>query len=126
VRLYLVELAVSDWPAAVAWYADALGLEVTLRDEANRFALLAAGQGRLALKAGEPAPGSTRLTFEVDDLDAALARLARHGAAADGPVKVSAEGYRRAHVRGPDGQRLCLFEWAAPSSLAHRGGGPLQ
>jgi catechol 2,3-dioxygenase-like lactoylglutathione lyase family enzyme len=122
VRLYLVELAVSDWPAAVAWYADALGLEVTLRDEANRFALLGAGQGRLALKEGQPAPGSTRLAFEVDDLDAALAQLARHGVAPDGPVKASAEGYRRAHVRGPDGQRLCLFEWFRKVEAAAGGG----
>ena len=67
--LYLVELTVADWPAAVAWYRDRLGLPVELIDEPNRYALLAAGPGRVALKAGTPTPGTTTLVFRVADLD---------------------------------------------------------
>ena len=55
--LYLVELAVADWPASVAWYRDRLGLRVELLDDANEYALLAAGPARLALKAGQPDGG---------------------------------------------------------------------
>jgi catechol 2,3-dioxygenase-like lactoylglutathione lyase family enzyme len=107
----MVELTVSDWPAAVDWYRDVLGLGLLLRVEADRFALFQAGPARLALKAGEAAPGGALLAFEVDDLSAWLKRLAGRGVAPEGPVKVSPEGYRQALLRGPDGQRLSLFEW---------------
>jgi predicted enzyme related to lactoylglutathione lyase len=109
--LYMVELAVADWSAAVAWYREVLGLEVLLRMEEDQFALLRAGSGRLALKAGEPQPGSVLLTFEVDDLQAVLEQLARQGVPLREPLKVSPEGYRRAHLMDRDGYRLCLFDW---------------
>jgi catechol 2,3-dioxygenase-like lactoylglutathione lyase family enzyme len=110
-NLYLVQLHVADWPAAVAWYRDVLGLPLALHDEANRFALFAIGTGRLALKEGTPTPGDVLVTFEVDDLDAMVQRLANAGVALDGAVKVSPEGYRRILLRDPDGHRLELFEW---------------
>jgi predicted enzyme related to lactoylglutathione lyase len=109
-ELSFTELTVADWPAAVAWYRDVLGLEVELRDEAGRFALLRAGGGRLALKAGTPRPGTVLIAFAVDDLAAELERLAGHGVYPEGPVKASAEGYRRALLRDPDGYRLGLFD----------------
>src|SRR5581483_3685828 len=62
--LAFVELTVADWPAAVAWYRDVLGLEVVLRDDVNRFALLGTGPGRVALKAGPSQPGGVLLAFE--------------------------------------------------------------
>src|SRR5262249_14431546 len=99
------------WPAAVAWYHDVLGLEVVLRAEADQFALLRAGAGRLALKGGSPGPGNVLLTFAVDDLPAELECLAARGAFPEGPLKASPEGYRRALLRDPDGHRLCLFDW---------------
>jgi catechol 2,3-dioxygenase-like lactoylglutathione lyase family enzyme len=110
VDLYLVELAVADWAASVAWYRDRLGLSVELLDEPNQYALLAAGGGRVALKAGTPTPGGTKLVFHVPDLDAELARV---GVAPAGPVRVSAEGYRSARLADPDGHGVELFEWAA-------------
>ena len=110
-ELSFVELTVSDWPAALAWYRDVLGLEVLLCDGAKRFALLRAGAGRLTLKAGNPEPGSVLLTFEVDDLSAELRRLALRGVSPEAAVKESPEGYRRALIRDPDGHRLALFEW---------------
>lgn len=107
---FMTELAVADLAAALGWYRDRLRLPVTLLDEPNRFALLA---GRLALKEGTPSPGGVILHFRVDDLDAELARLAAAGVVPDGPVKASAEGYRRAFVRDPDGYRVGLFAWTA-------------
>ena len=104
-------LTVADWPAAVAWYRDVLGLRVLLRVEADRFALLTAGTGRVALKAGTPQPGTLLLTFEVDDLPAEMTRLAAAGVVPERPPRASPEGYRRAEQRDPDGYRICLFDW---------------
>lgn len=113
--LYLVELTVADWPAAVAWYQDTLGLPVLLMAEMDHFALLQAGNGRVALKAGRPEPGTTLLTFEVDNLVAELERLAARGLVPEAPLKTSPEGYRRAIIRDPDGYRICLFDWEGRS-----------
>ncbi|MFL5339115.1 MAG: VOC family protein [Gemmataceae bacterium] len=111
--LYLIELAVADWSASVAWYRDVLGLVAERIDEANRFALFHAGASRVALKAGEPKPGGARLYFQVTSLLRELERLAALGAPACGPVKANCEGYRRAFVRDPDGYCVGLFEWNA-------------
>jgi catechol 2,3-dioxygenase-like lactoylglutathione lyase family enzyme len=111
-ELSFTELAVADWSAAVAWYRDVLGLEVVLQFEADRFALLRAGGARLALKAGQPEPGTVRLVFEVDDLTAELDRLARLHVLPEGPVKTSPEGYWRALLCDPDGHQLTLFQWS--------------
>lgn len=113
--LFMVELRVPDWPTAVAWYADVLGLGVVLRDEAARFALLGADGGRLALKEGPAEAGSVTLHFEVADLDAELARLAGRGIVPESPAKASPEGYRRAFVRDPAGHRVGLFAWQRPA-----------
>lgn len=103
-RLHMVELAVADLPASLAFYRDRLGLPVELVDAAGGFALLHAG-GRLALKRGTPGGGAT-VHLEVAALDAVLQRL---GETAD--VKASPEGYRRAKLRDPDGYAVVLFEW---------------
>ena len=113
--LYLVELTVSDWPAALAWYAEVLGVQPALRVEGDRFALFQAGPSRLALKQGQARAGSVLLTLEVADLAAKLASLESRGIRPEGPVKTSPEGYRRAMLRDPDGHRLSLFEWCDPS-----------
>lgn len=109
--LYMVELIVADWLAAVAWYRDVLGLTLALTDAAQQFALFEVGSGRLALKAGVPQPGNGQLAFEVDDLPALLFRLAEQHVVSEGPIQDSPEGYRRAVIRDLDGHRLCLFEW---------------
>jgi catechol 2,3-dioxygenase-like lactoylglutathione lyase family enzyme len=107
----MAEVAAADPAASLRWYRDVLGLPVLLTDPATGFALLGGDGGRLALRAGAPAPGGLALHVEVSSLDAELARLAGVGVVPDGPVKASAEGYRRAVVRDPDGYAVVLFEW---------------
>jgi catechol 2,3-dioxygenase-like lactoylglutathione lyase family enzyme len=114
--LYMIELSVAHWPTALAWYRDQLGLQEILRVEADQFALLQAGSGRLALKVGRPEPGTVLVTFLVDNLPAELERLERHGVVVESGLRASPEGYRRALLRDPDGYRVCLFDWG--------GGGP--
>lgn len=113
-NLYMIELSVADWPLAVAWYRDTLGLKLLNHSETDRFALFEAGATRLALKQMEkdtPNGTGVLLAFEVSNLDAELNRLAGLGIVSESPVKISPEGYRQAIIRDPDGYRLCLFEW---------------
>jgi catechol 2,3-dioxygenase-like lactoylglutathione lyase family enzyme len=107
--LFMTEIRVRDLAVSLAWYRDVLGLTVTLLDAANGFALLDAAGGRLALKQGEAGAGVT-LHFEVADLDAALTS---RGLVPE-EVVTSAEGYREAFVRDPDGYRVGVFEWVRP------------
>src|SRR5437764_847246 len=100
--LFLVELAVADWPTPVAWYPARLGTGVDRLDAPHKYALLIAGAGRVALKAGPPSLGTTKLIFRVAGLDAELTRLKRAGVVPTGPVKTSAEGYRSARIADVD------------------------
>ena len=109
--LHFVELTVADWPSAVAWYRDVLGLELIFVDAENGFAVFRAGTGRLALKRGKPQPGTSMVAFLVSSLDSELRRLAVQGIVPESGCKESDEGYRRALLRDPEGHRLCLFEW---------------
>ena len=110
-NLYFIELTVADWEASITWYRDKLGLELVLRMDSNQFALLRAGAGRLALKAGAPQVGTVLLAFEVDDLPSELERLHDLGIVPEKSLIESSEGYRQAIVRDPDGYRLSLFDW---------------
>ena len=93
------------------FYEEVLGLEVLMRDERGQFALLGAGSARLALKGGESGGEGVLLAFEVDELERWLDRLASLGVSCEGEVKASAEGYRRAKLRDPEGHGISLFEW---------------
>ena len=55
-------------------------------------------------------PGLRHITFAVDDLDAALARLRAHGAQLVGEVERYENIYRLCYVRGPEGIIVELAE----------------
>src|SRR2546423_12384321 len=78
--LYCVELRTAQWEASVRWYREALGLRVMVRVVDDGYALLEAGETRLALIARRtPGPASPRwsLGFEVDNLEQVADRLVR-------------------------------------------------
>lgn len=111
--LYAVELRTARWPDMVAWYRDVLGLRMLVRSDEDGYALLAAGETRLAILARPQAAGSSdrwSLAFEVADLEGAAARV---GAAGGAPLlpRTHAEGYRECTVADPDGNRVRLFTW---------------
>jgi catechol 2,3-dioxygenase-like lactoylglutathione lyase family enzyme len=54
-------------------------------------------------------PGLRHVSFEVDDLDAALVRVRGHGAELVGEVE-SGGGYRLCYIRGPEGIIVELAE----------------
>ena len=111
--LFAVEIRSARWEALVAWYRDALGLEVLLRVIDDRYALLAAGSARLAiLGRDEPLPESRRwsLAFEVADIEAVRERLVAAGCDVPEPA-ANPEGFRECVVADPDGNRIRLFAW---------------
>jgi predicted enzyme related to lactoylglutathione lyase len=111
--LYLTEIKVTQWPASVRWYVEVLGLRLALEDAANEYALLEAGPGRLALKAGAGgvlAREAVRLVFEVADVDAERDRLLGLGVAVSLPEE-STEGYRAIRLHDPEGTPVTLFCW---------------
>lgn len=56
------------------------------------------------------APGIRHLTFAVDDLDAAVARVRAHGGELVGEVERYEDSYRLCYVRGPEGILVELAE----------------
>lgn len=97
----------------VEWYRGVIGLRVLLRVVDDEYALIEAGDTRLAIL-GRPSPGEASprwsLGFEVVDLDAARARLAAAGAHVEDPGR-HPEGFREIVSADPDGNRLRLFTW---------------
>jgi catechol 2,3-dioxygenase-like lactoylglutathione lyase family enzyme len=137
-RMDHVGVVVDDLAGATAFFVE-LGLElqgegsvegdwvdriVGLEGVRAELAMVKApdGGGRLELvkfhapssPAGDPhvpanVPGLRHVSFEVDDLDAALVRVRGHGAELVGEVE-SGGGYRLCYIRGPEGIIVELAE----------------
>ena len=111
--LYCVELRTSHWEASVTWYREVLGLKVLVRVTDDGYALLDAGETRLALlkreHVGEPS-ARISLAFEVQDLQPLISRLTSSGCDF-AMAKTDTEGLREVNVADPDGNRIRLFCW---------------
>src|SRR5215470_12315685 len=98
--LYCVELRTENWEKLVDWYREILGLRVLVRVMDDGYALLEAGDTRLALlarkSAGEPSRRIS-LAFEVSDVRQICARLAAIGAKVTHPER-DKEGLREANT----------------------------
>lgn len=113
-ELFMIELHVADWAATVAWYVETLGLRPLRTDEPHQFALLAAGNGRLALKGCSDDTGrasGVRLVFLVADVDAEHARLRAIGVEGSKPADHPREPYRETRLADPQGTPITLFAW---------------
>lgn len=139
-----VAVVVEDLEAAIAFFAD-LGLEpegrarvegpwvdgcVGLEGVVSHIAMMRTpdGHGRVELTWYEtptsiavpaPAPntvGLTRMMFAVDDIDASVARLERHGAAVLDRIIDFEDSYRLCYLRGPAGIIVALAEPLAGGS----------
>ncbi len=111
--LYSVELRTGRWEEMVNWYRMALGLRVLVRVVEDGYALIEAGETRLAIISrpmnGEPSPRWS-LGFEVHDVDRVADRLATAGSNFAQPRR-HAEGFQELLTNDPDGNSIRLFEW---------------
>jgi catechol 2,3-dioxygenase-like lactoylglutathione lyase family enzyme len=97
----------------VEWYRTVLGLRVLVRVVDDGYALIEAGETRLALigreNVGEP-NGRWSLGFEVFDLEHAAGRLEAAGSRYTQPRKHD-EGFQEIVTTDPDGNSIRLFAW---------------
>jgi catechol 2,3-dioxygenase-like lactoylglutathione lyase family enzyme len=126
-RIQHVGLVVSDLERSRRFYAGALGLEEVPRPSNFTFdgAWFRFGGTEIHLLAeahttggaGQPdaGPGAAKgmthhLAFEVEDVEAACARLAKNGVALEGGPMPRGDGYVQVFFRDPDGYVLELFQ----------------
>jgi catechol 2,3-dioxygenase-like lactoylglutathione lyase family enzyme len=111
--LYCVELRTSNWDRSLTWYRDGLGLRVLVRVPDDLYALLDAGESRLALLGRKtPGPPTRRisLAFEVSDVAMVAARVAALGSQVS-PLMMQEEHLREVDTTDPDGNRIRIFAW---------------
>ena len=125
-KVSVVYLYVSDLDRSLAFYRDVLGLELERRGEDDHWAEVAFANGtrfalHLASHRAPRAPATVEVSFEVEDVDAAVAQVRAAGASV---TETMHEPWgSRATVVDPDGYELGLFSppRATPASRA-RGG----
>ena len=118
-RLTQVVVAVSDMRRSVAFYRDALGLAV--REEGEWWSELEAGPGVVVgltpaggVESAPPlptaAPGSAFVSFEVPDIQRAVAELRDRGMEVSDPERGEGMPSDSAHLRDPDGFHIQLIQ----------------
>ena len=110
----LVWTEATRFPAMLAFYRDALGLEP--RSVRDGFVNFAWGDLRLTITVHSQVSGANRdplrlmLNLTVDDIDAAYERLRAQGIAFSRPPEQEAWGGRVATFADPDGNTLQLMQ----------------
>jgi predicted enzyme related to lactoylglutathione lyase len=111
--LYSVELRTGRWAEMVEWYRSVLGLRVLVRVVDDGYALIEAGETRLALvsrdSVDEPS-GRWSLGFEVFDLEQTAARFEAAGSHYSQPRRHD-EGFQEIVTSDPDGNSIRVFAW---------------
>lgn len=111
--LYCVELRTRNWESLVTWYREVIGLRVLVRVMDDGYALLEAGETRLAILARRNDEGPSKrisLAFEVPDVRKMTQRLKAVGSPVTYPQR-DPEGLREANTLDPDGNRIRFFSW---------------
>ena len=131
-RLDHVEIIPRDFERSLAFYTDVLGFTVDHRYPITTNGLLEVaylvrnGAGIELLKSGRTLPerpppeysGYRLMAWEVDDLDAVLAQLARKGIKPTWGPRVTPD-FKRAEIPDPDGNSIELRQWLKrPRALA--------
>ncbi len=131
VRQLRLVVEATDFEEAVAFYRDALGLEVELDLESEGGAhvvILDAGRATLeisnpaqvdlidSVEVGRRVSPHLRVAFEVDDVAAATDRLVDAGATAIAPPTRTPWDSLNARLDGPGDLQLTLFEELGPAA----------
>ena len=103
---------VTDMDASIAFYRDTLGLPMVSRDYVARFDLDGVLIELVRLPPGSVVPGNgnARLCFSVANLQETLEQMHARGIATS-DIK-NKKGGKLAFFRDPDGNELCLWEYA--------------
>ncbi len=109
---------VSDMTRSVAFYRDVLGLPLRfespgwseLANEGTTIALHASSAGRGEPASAEDRPGTCRLGFQVEDLDATHRQLLERDVTCLSAPKAQAYGIRQAVYADPDGLTFTLAQ----------------
>jgi catechol 2,3-dioxygenase-like lactoylglutathione lyase family enzyme len=121
-KLDIVVMLVKDWPAAVRWYTEKLGLKLLYKEDDDRWCQLAFPDGgtTLALYGADTVDPSARNRclpdILVDDLSATVEELRRRGVEFRGDIRGGDEGYRIATLIDLEGNELQLYEWIRPEN----------
>jgi catechol 2,3-dioxygenase-like lactoylglutathione lyase family enzyme len=108
---------VTDMEASITFYRDTLGLPLVSNDYVARFDLDGALVELVRRPPGSVVPGSgnARLCFSVENLHETLKELHARGIAT-GEIQ-NKKGGRLAFFHDPDGNELCLWEYAEPEGV---------
>jgi len=120
-----VSVFVRDQPAALAWYREALGLEVRAQDTETELVELSLGPGAAAITLirprpqwGEPAYREaaqrigqpTGIAFQTDNVEALALRLRHHGSRISSGPREEPWGGRSLRFADPDGNEFLAFD----------------
>jgi len=105
---------VTDMEESIAFYRDTLGLPLVSHDYIARFELDGVLIELVRLPPGSVVPGSgnARLCFSVESLQETLEQMHARGIATS-DIR-NKKGGKLAYFRDPDGNELCLWEYAEP------------
>lgn len=108
---------VTDMEASIAFYRDTLGLPLVSHDYVARFDLDGVLIELVRRPPGSVVPGSgnARLCFSVENLQETLEQMHARGISTS-DIK-NKKGGKLALFRDPDGNELCLWEYAEPEGL---------
>lgn len=108
---------VTDMEASVAFYRNTLGLPLVSEDYVARFDLDGVLIELVPIPPGTVVPGNgnARLCFTVTDLSETLEHLHKMGVETTDIVKK--RGGRLAFFHDPDGNELCLWEYAKTENV---------
>jgi predicted enzyme related to lactoylglutathione lyase len=114
-RLIAVRVFVRDWPRALAFYRDTLGLRVAFESAAMGWAQFDTGEAQLAIEVSRPddeedfAGRFVGVSLSVADIDATYEELRGRGVEFLRPPETMPWGGVLAHFRDPDGNVLTLI-----------------
>ena len=116
-RLYVVRIFVRDWPAALVFYKDKLGMQTTFESEEMGWAQLDTGGSELALERieagddeGEALVGRyVGVSLEVDDIIAVHKELVARGVEFVSPPTAQPWGGVLAHFKDLEGNVITLL-----------------
>ena len=117
-KLDTVVVLVSDWPGAVRWYTQKLGLRLLYKEDDDQWCQLAfpKGETRLALYHRDGLDSKIRNRcipdIQVDNLESAVKELRSRGVSFPGDIRGGDEGYRIISLLDPEGNELQLYEYA--------------